>query len=404
MPPAASFLEDIFTFLYRFSTRLYLTRKHTFGAAILALFAATIATLVMIYPLSNWDMVAYSAVIAENQIPDPVARHEAAYADLKANVSAGEFQMLTSDRAYRIRQYEDPAAFDTMLGFYRLKLGYTITASFLNQWTGSPIKALRLISMVSSLAFIGLLIVWLARNQALKYGPLAVAFLVLADFGPAAALLTPDLFASVFLLLAGMLYIERQDGPAAAALLMALFIRPDHLAFVGVFFVFAALYGPGRWIMTAVFILSALAYFLLLKDESHPGWWVHLWFTHVEYVPTLEGFDPPFSLLAYLQMLVRSTVRSLMNQTWLPIIFGLAIIFARWVDPAQMSLRARVLLYSVFTSICAKYLVFPHFETRFYFPYLVLMGMVVLFAWDRQSKAGAQNASTLKSPTAPLLP
>ncbi|MEJ8475034.1 hypothetical protein [Roseibium algae] len=389
MTSAARLLETCFLSLYRLSCRIYRPMRHFAGAAILAVFALTVAAVVQVYPVSNWDMVAYTASILEDKITDPVELHDTSYELLKENVSEGEFQALTQDREYRIRQYEDPAAFGTMLGFYRLKLGYIKTARALSSFM-DPVKSLRLISMASALAIAGLLLVWLARNKALMYGPIVVAMLIVTDFGASAALLTPDLYASFFLLLACFLYIERQDIATAACLIAALFIRPDHLAFIGVFFVFALIYGPGRWILTATFIVCLLAYSLILKDEGHPGWWIHLWFTHVEYVPTLEGFDPPFSPLIYLQMLVRSTVRSLMNQTWLAALFALVVFFTKVINPAQMTERARILLYAIFTSICAKYIVFPHFETRFYFPYLMAMGMILLVSWHQQERRKAK--------------
>jgi hypothetical protein len=112
-----------------------------------------------------------------------------------------------------------------------------------------------------------------------------------------------------------------------------------------------------------------------------------MWFTHIEYAPTLKGFNPPFSLGTYLEMLVRSTVRSLMNFTWIALLFALVLFFAKCIAADRLDLRSRVLLYGVFASICAKYLVFPHYETRFYLPYLVIMGMILLVNWHRQQIA-----------------
>ncbi|WP_417687243.1 hypothetical protein [Roseibium sp.] len=387
MTPASRLLETCFVGVYRPTARLYRRFNTLIGAGILALFGLMVAAVVTVYPVSNWDMIAYTAVVLEDRVTDPVEMHDQAFGLVRENLSPGEFIVLTEDRDYRIRQYEDPAAFATMLGFYRLKIAYVETARAISAYM-DPVKALRAISTASSLAIIGILLVWLARNGALSYGPVVVGMLVAAQFGAAASLITPDLFGSIFLLLAGFLYIERRDLLAAICLVAALFIRPDHLAFIGVFFVFAAIYGPGRWIMTATFFVSAAAYFFVLKDDSHPGWWIHLWFSHIEYVPTLEGFDPPFSPVIYLQMLVRATVRSLMNQTWLAALFGLIIFYARAIDPAQLGTRVRALLFGVFTSICAKYLVFPHYETRFYFPYLMLLGMILLIQWHKQAGEG----------------
>src|SRR5690606_29569333 len=243
-------------------------------------------------------------------------------------------------------QYEDPDAFFTMLSFYRMKILYIETAKSLAEVV-DPVKALRLVSILSAVASGVVLLAWLADRRALAYGPVLAAFLVLAGFGEAAALVTPDLYASVFLLLAGLFYVKRLDVLSAAALVLAFLVRPDTLAFIGVFFVFAWIYGEARIAMTLSFIAAAIGYLFVVTDSSHPGWWAHLWFSHIEYVPTLEGFSPPFSALVYLQILVRATVRSLMNQTWLACLFGLVVFFVATIDPDRLARRDKVLLYAV---------------------------------------------------------
>lgn len=382
---AAQFVETLAAKVFRTAVEIYKPFKGWIGGGILALLIVMTAAVAYVYPNSNWDMIAYTASILESRIQDPVELHKQTYDLVRDNISEGEFLTLTQDREYRIRQYEDPRAFMTMLGFYRLKLVYIETARALTAFT-DPVMAQRYIAIGSILAIGAVLMMWLARNGALMYGPIVAALLVLAMFGETAMVLSPDLYGSVFLFLAAFLYLERQDWLAALMLILAFFTRPDHLAFIGVFFVFAALYGPGRWIMTGCFAICFAGYIWLTQDASHPGWWVHLWFSHVEFVPTLEGFHPPFSIFMYLQMLVRSTVRSLIESTWLALLFSQVIFFAKAIDPTLLKDRTKVLLYGIFTSMCAKYLVFPHFETRFYFPYLILIGMILLIAWKDQQE------------------
>lgn len=365
--------------------RLYRPVRGWIGGGVLGVFIVMTAAVVHLFPVSNWDMLAYTAVMLEPEIPDPQALHQRAYAAVKDNIPAGAYATLTGDRPYRIRQAEDATAFATMLGFYRLKILYVETARLLAPFTG-PVEALRLISLASALGLGGVLLVWLGRSGCLMYGPVVVALLMVSAFGYAAELLSPDLYAAFFLVLAALLYLERLDLPAALSLLAAFLVRPDHLAFIGVFFVFAAIYGPGRWTMTACFALCTGLYLWLTKGAHHPGWWIHLWFTHIEYVPTLEGFDPPFSIAAYLEILMRSTVRALMGFTWPAVLFAQIVFFARCLSVEAMELRAKVLLFAVFASVCAKYLVFPHYETRFYLPYLVIMGMILLTSWHRQQR------------------
>jgi hypothetical protein len=386
-------LEETFLLFYRTARRAYHPIRNWIGAGALCLFIAMTAAVIHVFPLSNWDMFAYTAAVLEPEIPDTVELHSQSYAFVKDNISDGEYLTLTQDRAYRIRQAEDPDAFRTMLGFYRLKILYLETARVLDRFM-DPVQSLRMISLGSVIAVGGLLLVWLARTRTLMYGPVVVALLVGSAFGEAAQLLSPDLYATVFLLLTALFYLEKLDIPAALCLIAAFLVRPDHLAFVGVFFVFAAIYGPGRWSMSACFAVCFAIYFWLTRGADHPGWWIHMWFTHVEYVPTLKDFDPPFSVVTYLQMLVRSTVRSLMSQTWLALLFAEVLFFARCITPSNLDKRARVLLYAVFASICAKYLVFPHYETRFYLPYLMIIGMILLVGWHRKQLETGEISSS----------
>lgn len=387
-------LEETFLITYRALCRFYRPLRSWIGAASLCLFIAMVATVAHVFPLSNWDMFAYTATVLEPGVTDAAELHRQSYAFVEENISDGEYLTLTRDRAYRLRQAEDPDAFVTILGFYRIKILYLETARVLAGFL-DPVKALRLISIASAVMTGGLLMIWLTRTETLMYAPFVVVLLILSGFGDAALLLTPDLYATVFLVLSALFYLERQDLPAALSLVAAFLVRPDHLAFIGVFFVFAAIYGPGRWSMAACFAACFTTYLWLTGGADHPGWWIHMWFSHVEYVPTLEDFDPPFSLLIYLQMLVRATVRSLMSETWLALLFAEVVFFAKCISPAKMEERPRVLLYAIFTSICAKFLVFPHYESRFYLPYLVIMGMILLVSWHRQQMAaGAMSTSS----------
>ena len=147
---------------------------------------------------------------------------------------------------YRVHQAKDAEAFETMLGFYRLKVLYVETARLLLRHLTGTVEAFRLISLLSVLRR------WcrpagLARQDrdTCRYGPVVAAFLMLCSFGYAAQLVSPDLYATFFLLLAALFFLEKWDVPAALALVCAFLVRPDHLAFIGVFFVFAAIYGSG---------------------------------------------------------------------------------------------------------------------------------------------------------------
>lgn len=394
MPNSAKHLfETITETLFGTACRIYTPARHWIGASVLMIFVAMIAAVVTIYPSSNWDVFAYTASVLEDEVDDPDELHRQSYAYVRENVPDGQYITLTQDRGYRIRQATDPHSFSTMLGFYRIKVLYIETAKLFAKIT-NPVTALRWISIGSSIALGLLLFTWLAQEKLLSHGPIVVTLLILSGFPYSAELITPDLYAALFIILGGYLYLNKQDVSAVGILVLAFLIRPDHLAFIGVFFFVAALYGPGRWVLTACFAICFGLYMFLTRGADHPGWWIHMWFTHVEYVPTLEGFNPDFSILAYLKMLVRSTVRSLINETWLALLFMQLVFLVRFIDLRALTDRTKVLLYSVLLSIPAKYVVFPHFETRFYLPYLVITGMILLTEWNRSQTNILHNDPT----------
>lgn len=392
MTRIAQYLEVIAASIFQRIAQIGQPFSHLLGVLVLVVFAATVTVVSLVYPNPDWDMFGYTAVTLEPHLADKVELHDRSYQLVQDAISPGKFITLTQDRGYRLRQFQDPEAFSTMLGIYRLKAGYIWILRTLNRIT-DPVTAIRLVSAFSAGATALLLLFWLARANALSYGPVVVAILMLTGFGHMALSQTPDMLSSFCMLLGACLYYEKLDILAGLALIASVFIRPDTFAFVGVIFVFALIYGQARLVMTLTFLLSIAAYVIAVSGKGYPGWWVFMWFSNVEYVPTLKDFHPPFSLLIYVKVFVRAIVRALVSQTWPAMLFLLATFFVRAVRPEDLAPRARVLLYGTFVAIAAKYVVFPHFENRMYLPSLVIMAMVLLLAWVRQQKSETAGLS-----------
>ena len=113
-----------------------------------------------------------------------------------------------------------------------------------------------------------------------------------------------------------------------------------------------------------------------------------MWFTHVEYVPTLDGFAPEFSIWVYVKILVQSLVRSLVEDGWLAI-FGLELfaLVALLRNNYRFTLREGVAVAALILTIMVKFLVFPLHEARFQFAYLLPVGLILLAVYARQTRA-----------------
>lgn len=350
------------------------------GVLFLLAYTAAVALAGFFFPENNWDMVAYLAIVLEKAIGDPQVLHQTTWDIIRRSVPPGDFVVLTEDRPYRVAQYTDASGFYSMLGFYRVKWLYVQTIAALSH-VMDPVTAMRVISSAAS-AGIGLAVMgWLMWARRLAWAPLAVAALLVAGFGYVARLATPDALATLFFLVGVLAYLRGRETVVAMMLAAAFLTRPDHLAFIGVFMVVTAYMRPASLGAVAAFIVCAAMYVPLTAAAGHPGWWVQFWFTDVEYVPTIAGFHPDFSLVVYLKALVQSIVRVLVEEGW----FGLMIAaVCGWLalEAADMrpGARERALLVALLLAMAAKFVILPLHEARFYFAYVIAFAMVVITA------------------------
>lgn len=350
------------------------------GLGLLFLYTLTVAAAGFFFPEYNWDMIAYVATVVEKAVGDPQLLHAQTYDIVRNAIPHGDFVVLTEDRPYRIAQYTDPNAFHSMLGFYRVKWLYIETISGLSRFM-DPVMAMHAVSAVSS-AGIGLVVIgWLAWARRLAWAPLAFAALLVAGFGEMARLATPDAFATLFFLAGVLAYLRGREIVVAIMLVAAFLARPDHLAFIGVFMVVTAYMRPLSRGAIAAFVVSAALYVPITAAAGHPGWWVQFWFTDIEYVPTIEGFHPDFSIVMYFKAVVQTIVRILTQGAW----FGLLVAsLCGWLALEAANIRPgsreRALMVSLLLATAAKFVLLPLYDPRFHFAYVLAFAMVVITA------------------------
>lgn len=354
------------------------SRADTLGALLLLLFAAVVTATAVFFPITEWDVIAYVATVLERTISDPVLLHDQAYQLVREAVQPGRFLVLTADRPYRVAQFADPAAFHTMLGFYRVKWLYIETIALLSRFM-TPVEAIHALAAASA-AGVGLTVLaWLALARRLCWAPLAIAALVVAGFGALARLGTPDMFATLFFLVGVVGYLWKREAIVALALFAAFLVRPDHLAFVGVFMVVTLWMGQRSIGAIVAFAAAFAAYWPLTAATGHPSWWVQFWFTNVEYVPTLEGFDPDFSLLVYLKALAQVSVRAMVEDAWpglaIACIAGWIVLEVRGTGPRP---RERALIVALLLTMAAKFVILPMHDTRFNFAYVAALALALV--------------------------
>ena len=367
------------------------------GAVAFSLYILLTAATSWFMPDANWDMLPYLAIAEEGAYPDPQALHDYAYSMVKAGVSAGGYKTLTDDGGgFRSHMAENAADFHSLLGMYRIKFLYAEILSSLSHVV-SPVEAMRLVQVFSVLLFGAITLAWLRAEGALALAPVVGAILIMADFGDAARASTPDLLCSALFLGGAFAYVRKREAATAVLLFLAFMARPDNIVFLAIFAVLLAAFREKAWGALAGFAASFVAYFAISHWAQHPGWWPHLWFSSIEQHYNMDGFEPPFSVAAYLKAFAASMVRAVTVNSWV----GVSILaLAGWfgLDRAGFRLdrRAGILLAALVLGVLAKFTVFPIHDTRIYFPNLLppflLLAAPLMALWAAASQ-GARRAA-----------
>ena len=209
---------------------------------------------------------------------------------------------------------EDPAAFHSMLPMYRVKFLYAEVLSALSN-VMQPVAAVRAISVFSTLLFglVALLVAALGEGARAGAGAWS-AILIVAGFADAARAGAPDMLASALMLAGLYAYTRRWEALTAVLLFLAFLVRPDNIAFLGVFAVLLVLFRQWSWGALAAFAASFAAYVPISHWAGHPGWWPHFYFTNIEPQLTMDGFEPAFSLALYAKAFVAGVVKALIRR------------------------------------------------------------------------------------------
>jgi hypothetical protein len=348
------------------------------GAAIFAAFVALMCVASAKFPHANWDLLPYVAAGSEHRFNSSQQVHDFAYEKVKDAVNPAAFDLLAKGDAYRIRQVEDAAAFHSMLPMYRVKTLYVSLISALSPHFGE-IGAIRLISVLSTLAT-GLCVgLWLFREKALAYGPVAAGMLMISGYPDIARLGSPDaLFMALFTFGLYALYRKR-EMVSVLALFLAFMVRADTIAFLGILAVLFVLFRQISLGAFAAFTAAAIAYSFLSHGAEHPGWWTHFWFSNVAQQMTMEGFHPEFSLAVYLKALASGLVRCVTELAWPGL---LIILIASWAfvrsSLGKIEGRNEIIFLALAGGIIARFILFPLPDARVHGAYLTPLFLLLL--------------------------
>lgn len=355
----------------------------TFGAMFFGVFVVGLAILAALQPGYGYDYIPYFGATLEWTGVDSATAHRRAYMSMQSVAPPDVFCALTTGDAYRLRQFADPAAFSSVLPFYSVKIGYlSLLAAALAY--GDPVVWAWTASLLAGLGTGFVAALWLRREGALSLAPAIAALMLGAGFFELLRVPSPDAIATALLLLAAMLWLRGQDRLWLLPLAVAFLFRPDTVIFALALTLAAPLFGQKALSAALAFLAMLAASFWLESMFGHPGWWVHYWFSNVEIQPTLEGFDAPFSLLAYLKGQARGLFGALTQTGWLAPAALVAILgLASLKLPKRPSDRAFALFLACAMAIAGKFVLFPLPDDRLYFAFVIMAALCIASTYAR---------------------
>ena len=361
-----------------------------------AVFGA-IAAFTWLKPVYNWDVVAYLAAAMKGQYSSFDDVHRQVFSTLKAGLGSADYQALISGDAYRVRQFADPSALQSMIGMYDIKWLYVHLISVLGVQIGW-LQAVLVINLASLTLMFFSVWAWLSRFKMLALAPLVVGLFLALGLADAYRVSTPD-FLAIALMTSGILMLDRgRIVMALAPLTLAVLARPDGAAAVCMIgFLFIVMRDP-RWRDGALmFGLSVLAYMFAKAFSTSPGWWPHLWFSTYQMQNTMESFAPAFSIDVYLTAFAYNFARAMTENNWLGF-YAAAIVASLWiVSESRTDERIRhprmVIVAALILAIAAKFVLFPLHDTRTYlpilFPMILLIGAQMRLLYANRDAAAA---------------
>jgi hypothetical protein len=388
----STFGSSFVTVIVRWLTVLWLRIAPWAGPLLLLAVFGAVALFSWLRPVYGWDTVAYMAAALKGQFANFEDVHRQVYAALKAGMPAGDYQAITAGDEYRVRQFTDPAALQSMIGMYDVKWLYVNLVALLGPVYGWFNAFLMINWAALTLLFLSVW-AWLSRFKLLACAPLVAGLFLALGLPDVYRAFTPD-FLALALFTSGVFLLDRGRVAAALApLTLAVLTRPDSAAAVCMIGLVFMLMRDPRWREGAIMFGLAVAAYLFAKVFStSPGWWAHLWFSTYHIQNTMESFTPAFSLHVYATAFAYNFARAMTENTWLGF-YVAAIIASFWIvskghNDAPIRHPRMVLVCALVLSVAAKFVLFPLHDARTYlpilFPLMLLIGAQIRLNYSQR--------------------
>lgn len=340
-------------------------------------------------PKYNWDMIAYMGCVVKNNTSDPEAIHKKTYETLRQEMGDERADWLSSCSNYRETMESDYKAFSENLPFYTMRVVYIALVSFFFK-LGIPLSFATVLPSLISVFLIVLLIYRVLSKEfhnTFVASVISIIILFLPQTIYLARLSTPDALSTLLLLLITVMYIYNSNW-FLIFLLMSLSImtRTDNIIWCGLLLFFEMFFSSNKknkWLVIVFGVCLILIYLALDVTHDNGGWEI------LFYHSFIQKQNLPLSLTPALTFKDYAITMFMQTPDYLPwfLLIILAYYFLRNISVKELLLlRGGKIIFACIFSFFIKYILFPSFDSRFYFVLVILLFVTLIVEWEKFSK------------------
>jgi hypothetical protein len=286
----------------KFQFKLLITGTYFFCLLMIAVFAYK-------HPHYNWDILAYMALVIQEDNSDIKQIHEMTYKAAEENIPAIDYEHLIMGE-HRKNLSTDPTAFFKTLPLYAVKPMYLKMVSLFHK-AGFSLPVSTVLPSIVFYILLGLLLFyWLLKYLKIIWAFAVGISIMLSSFMVFMPRLSSPDCMSAFLLLSAFYFIIQKPSLKwmFLFLLLSVFARLDNI--IPCFFILSFLFFTRQWqkeikpkyYLLMLFVIAA-CYFGIIAITMKPfGWNIFYYPTYARYMNLSHSFDASFSIKNYIAL------------------------------------------------------------------------------------------------------
>lgn len=330
----------------------------------------------------TWDNICYSGAILSLENDNKEEIHREVVKSIRETTNKQLYKSFFNS-SYTATVLEDPESLSQLLGAYKFKLLY-VCSSYILYKMGIPLALCS--SYISVLFFI--LTSFLIFHSSIVVGKLkppfaffiCLLFLCSDSMRFVATLATPDMMSCFFLLFSAyFIILKRSKLIITLFLILAILTRPDNIIFAVYAMAITYLledFKNKKLIIASGLTLMIGTYILLNLYIDYPGW--SLWFYHAFILKLNYPLTEPSTITGGLYF---STLIERIPSFAFPFLILMLLFYSinKIKSFVKLSFQIKIILLCIVLTVVTRFFLFPYWATRFYFPYYLMLGLVIIY-------------------------